>query len=72
MDIVHIKVVLEDQFSGARTTKIVTRSKEIFDKMVADIGSTFSQFDKAAQIRYDWKVIDVKQAVPEDYPNYQF
>lgn len=66
MDFIHIKAVFEDQFSGAKVTKIITRSKETFNKMVEGVGSTFSHFDKATQIRYDMKVISVEQAVQDD------
>lgn len=67
MNIVHVLVVFEDQFSGAKETKIITTSEPLFNKMKDGIGSTFSHFDKKAQIRYDYKVIEVRQAVPDDY-----
>lgn len=70
MDIIHVLTVLEDQFSGAKMRKITTASEPTFKKMVAGIGTTFSHFDKAAQIRFDYKVIEVRQAVPEDYNNH--
>lgn len=69
MDMVHTYTVLEDQFSGAKTIKIVTVSDDTFNKMVKGIGSTFSQFDKVAAIRYNWKVIEVRQATQQDYKN---
>ncbi len=69
MDIIHTLTVLEDQFSGAITRKITTQSKLTFDKMVEGIGTTFSHFDKVSQIRSDYKVVDVRQAQPEDYKN---
>jgi hypothetical protein len=65
MDIVHIKVVFEDQFSGAKNTKIVTRSAPTFEKMKAGIGSVLERFEN--NIRWQWKVISVEQAKPEDY-----
>lgn len=69
MDIIHTLTVLQDQFSGATTRKITTVSQATFDKMVAGIGSTFSHFDKVAQIRSDYKVIEVRQAIQSDYNN---
>lgn len=61
MDIVHAIVTLEDQFSGCKATKTQTVSAYTFEKMKAGIGTVFSQFDKRAQIRYTWKVVEVKQ-----------
>ena len=60
MDIVHVKVTFEDTFSGATTTKVVTRSKETFEKMKKEIGSIVSVFENG--IHWDWKVIKVEQA----------
>lgn len=70
MDVVHVKVVFEDQFSGAKRTTIVTRSKPTFEKMKAGIGSIVRRFEN--HINWEWKVISVSQAQPEDYKNYQF
>lgn len=67
--IVHVKVVFEDQFSFAKKTSIVTRSIETFEKMKAGIGSTFQKVEN--HIRFDWKVISVEQAKPEDYDSIQ-
>lgn len=67
MDIVHVLCILEDQFSGAKVKKITTNSKDTFDKMVAGIGTTFTYFNNNSQIRSDYKVIEVRQATPEDY-----
>ncbi len=66
-DIVHIFVKFEDQFSGAKDTKIVTKSAATFEAMKRGIGSTFNQFDKKAGINYTWKVIEVRQAEQADY-----
>jgi hypothetical protein len=62
MDIVHTVITLQDQFSGCTERLERTVSAPTFDKMKAGIGTIFAQFDKAKQIRYTWKVIDVKQA----------
>lgn len=64
-DIVHTKVVFEDQFSFAKETRIVTVSRPTFEKMKAGVGSTFSKLIN--HIRFDFKVMSVEQATPEDY-----
>ncbi len=69
MNIIHAYTLLEDQFSGAKESRIVTVSQVTFDKMVNGIGTTFSQFDKVQAIRYNWKVIEVRQALNSDYQN---
>lgn len=67
MDIIHTLVEMEDQFSGATQTKIITTSLDKFNKMVSGIGSTVSHFDKVAQIRFNWKITNVRQAIADDY-----
>ena len=62
MDIVHVKTTFVDLFSGSKTVKVTTVSKPTFDKMKAGRGTTFSHFDKAQQIRYNFKVENVEQA----------
>lgn len=64
---IHTYVKLQDLFSGAYLEKVITVSREKHNKMVASVGSTFRHFDKAAQIAYDWKVIEVRQATQSDY-----
>ena len=59
MDIVNIKVTFEDQFSGAKMVKEVTRSKDTFDKMQKSIGQIIHQFEN--NIRYEWKVISTEK-----------
>ncbi len=66
-DIIHIFVKFEDQFSGAKDTKIVTKSAQTFEAMKRGIGTVFNQFDKKAGINYTWKVIEVRQATQQDY-----
>jgi len=66
-DIIHVFCKFEDQFSGAKDTKIVTKSAQTFEAMKRGIGSIFNQFDKKQGINYTWKVIEVRQATPEDY-----
>lgn len=60
MDIVHIKVTFKDTFSGAMTTKTVTRSKDTFDKMKNGIGSIVTVFEN--NIKWNWEVVKVEQA----------
>lgn len=67
-DIVHAKVVFEDQFSFAKETRITTVSSQTFEKMKAGIGSTFEKIEN--HVRFNWKVISVEQAKPEDYVQY--
>lgn len=67
MNIIHTFVKFEDTFSGCIDTRITTVSQLTFDKMKDGIGSTFRKFDKAAQIAYNWKVIEVRQAIQSDY-----
>ena len=66
-DIIHVFCKFEDQFSGAKNTKIVTKSALTFEQMKKGIGTIFNQFDKSAGINYTWKVIEVRQATQEDY-----
>lgn len=69
MNIIHAYTLFEDQFSGAKESRIVTVSQVTFDKMIKGIGTTFSQFDKVQSIRYNWKVLEVRQALNSDYQN---
>ena len=68
-DLIHAFVKFEDQFSGAKETKIVTTSGQKFETMKRGIGTVFNQFDKKAGINYTWKVIEVRQATQQDYKN---
>jgi hypothetical protein len=69
MKIIHVLTVFEDQFSGAKSQVICTRSEDTFEKMKAGIGTVFNRFDKKAQINETLKVIEVRQAKSEDYKN---
>lgn len=60
MDIVHIEVVFRDKFSGATEKKVVTRSKDTFEKMKRSIGQVVRRFEN--NIAWEWEVIEVKQA----------
>jgi hypothetical protein len=61
MDIIHVKLVFKDQFSGCTDTKYRTVSVATFEKMKRSIGNTFTTFDQAQAIRYHWKVLQVEQ-----------
>lgn len=65
MDIVHIKVVFRDAFSGATMTKFVTKPVDMFEKMKKGIGTSCPQFD--GNINWDWVVESVEQIKQEDY-----
>lgn len=67
MKIVHAYVKFTDLFSFAITEKIVTVNEDTFNKMVKGIGSDFSRFDKANQIREHLQVTEVRQATESDY-----
>lgn len=67
MKIFHVLMVFEDQFSFAKERKITTVSEETFEKMKKGVGTTFRHFDKKAQIAYNYKVLEVRQATPQDY-----
>ena len=65
MDIIHVEVVFEDQFSGAKEKKVVTtRSRDTFEKMKAGVGTCFSRLEN--HVRMDLKVISVKQVTDPD------
>jgi hypothetical protein len=66
---IHTYVKVQDQFSFAFDSKIITVSEETFAKMLKGIGDTFNSFDKKAQIRSTWKVLEVRQATEQDYIN---
>jgi len=59
-DIVNIRVTFTDEFSGAVTTREITRSHATFMKMKKGIGTaTVSQFE--SHIKWLWKVTNVEQ-----------
>lgn len=64
---IHAYIKLEDTFSFAKDHRIKTVSQSTFDLMVKGIGTTYSCFDKATAIHYNWKVLEVRQATTEDY-----
>ena len=60
MDIVHVEVTFRDKFSGATERKVVTRSKDTFDKMRQSIGQIVRRFEN--NIGCVWEVIKVEQS----------
>lgn len=64
---IHVFVKFEDQFSFAYVTRIVTRSASTFEKMKKGIGTIVPYFDKKQHIRLALKVLEVRQATPDDY-----
>jgi hypothetical protein len=62
MDIVNVRIIFRDAFTGATNTKTVTRSKETYEKMKSGIGAVVDQFDKRNQIHYQWVVEKVEIA----------
>jgi len=63
MNIIHTTITFEDTFSFAKTTRTTTLSEDTFNKVkVNDIGKIVSYFDKAAQIRYNMKIVSIEQS----------
>jgi hypothetical protein len=62
MDIIHAKLVFEDTFSYAKTTKYTTVSKQhTFDKMKESIGEVvIDRFNKSSQIHETIRLLSVE------------
>ena len=69
MKIVHTFTKFKDQCSSATKTTINSVSEETFARMQKGIGTIVVQFDKKQGIHWDWEVIEVRQAMQEDYKN---
>lgn len=67
MKIIHTYIKFVDLFSGAEKTNIKTFSEPTFKKAKKQVGKTKRVFDKVSQISFDWKLVEVRQAVPSDY-----
>jgi hypothetical protein len=58
---VQVCIKLEDEFSGAVETLNKEVGSDVFEKMCNSIGSTFTRYNPAQGIRFDWKVVSVEQ-----------
>lgn len=67
MDIVHVFVKLQDTFSFAYKSVVVTKTEADYRKMQAAIGTTFTRFDKRAQVSSNYEVLEVRQATQDEY-----
>lgn len=61
MDIIHIKITFEDQFSFSKEIKTTTVSEPTFKKILNDIGKLVPVFNKKEQINYTMKIINIEQ-----------
>lgn len=62
INMISTTITFEDTFSFAKTTRTTELSEPAFNNAKAnDIGKVISYFDKAAQIRYNMKIISIEQ-----------
>ncbi len=61
MDIIHIKITFEDQFSFSKDIRTTTVSELTFKKILNDIGKLVPVFNKKEQINYTMKIINIEQ-----------
>lgn len=67
MKIIHTYIKFVDLFSGAEKVNIKTFSEPTFEAAKNQVGKTKRVFDNVSQITFEWKLVEIRQAVQSDY-----
>lgn len=67
MKIIHTYIKFVDLFSGAEKVNIKTLSEPTFERAKNQVGKTKRVFDNVNQITFEWKLVEIRQAVQSDY-----